>query len=265
MDSKSVKAAEKAVTDAEKARPDESIEDIEEFKESERARKQAIADARAELEAWQRIAHEPERRRMEAEREAEARAAEAERQRAEAERQRIEAERRAAEVADTRKSLDGEPRVSTEERTENEPKPIGMGVFGKIYDAFKGKAMEALQFLSSKKEGQAKGVFHRDGIGDIDLVWGYAPNPFNGKGLAHIDKKHVQHLGDFESLEDAVKIIEDVVNNGEIKEGEFNSVAIEKDKYRVVVVKDESGNWILTAFDYTTSAKEKKEGKTLPP
>lgn len=33
----------------------------------------------------------------------------------------------------------------------------------------------------------------------------------------------------------------------------------------MVVARDESGNWVLTAFDKDTPAKEKKKGKTLPP
>ena len=34
---------------------------------------------------------------------------------------------------------------------ENEPKPIGTSVFGKVYDQFKGKVKEAIEFLSKLK------------------------------------------------------------------------------------------------------------------
>ncbi|MDE6463820.1 MAG: hypothetical protein K2L16_04220, partial [Muribaculaceae bacterium] len=142
------------------------------------------------------------------------------------------------------------------------PRPIGRGKFGEIYDAFKGKARAALDFLSALKSGQAKGVFHRDEIGDIDLVWGDAPTPYSGKGLAHIDRKHVRTLGDFRSIEEAVDVIGDVIKNGEIVEEEKgNTVAVEKGDYRVVIAKDDAGNWVLTAFDKSKSAKEKKQKK----
>lgn len=49
----------------------------------------------------------------------------------------------------------------------SDPKPIGKGSFGNIYDQFKGKFKEAVAFLRGLKSGQAKAVFHRDGIGDI--------------------------------------------------------------------------------------------------
>ena len=48
--------------------------------------------------------------------------------------------------------------------------PVGHGVFGNIYESFKGDAKAAWRFLESIKSGQAQGVFHREEIGDIDLV-----------------------------------------------------------------------------------------------
>ena len=140
-------------------------------------------------------------------------------------------------------------------------KPVGKGKFGDIYAAFRGKAKAAWQYLSALKSGQARGVFYRPEIGEIDLVWGDAPTPYSGKGLAHIDRKHVKTLGDFTSMDEAIEVIDDVVRNGEIKEEKANSIAIEKDRYRVIVARDEAGNWVLTAFDNTTSAKEKKKRK----
>ena len=140
-----------------------------------------------------------------------------------------------------------------------ELKPIGWGKFGNIYDQFKGKAKEALAFLRKGKSGYLKGVFHRDEIGDIDLVWGEAPANHSGKGLAHIYRKHVETLKDFKSIEEADAVIEDVVTSGVVKEGKDNTWNIEKGNYRVVVAKDVNGNWILTAFDFVTPKKEKRK------
>ncbi|MBD5194268.1 MAG: hypothetical protein HDS87_00850, partial [Bacteroidales bacterium] len=89
-------------------------------------------------------------------------------------------------------------------------KPVGRGKFGDIFAAFRGKAKAAWQYLSALKSGQARGVFYRPEIGEIDLVWGEAPTPYSGKGLAHIDRKHVKTLGDFASMEEAIGVIDDV-------------------------------------------------------
>lgn len=55
---------------------------------------------------------------------------------------------------------------------DEEPKPVGSGVFGNIYNQFKGKVKEAFDFLMKHKGGDLLGVFHRKDVGDIDLVWG---------------------------------------------------------------------------------------------
>ena len=161
----------------------------------------------------------------------------------------------APEVAQAPKETQADPQAHPD------VKPVGKGKFGDIYAAFRGKAKAAWQYLSALKSGQARGVFYRPEIGEIDLVWGDAPTPYSGKGLAHIDRKHVKTLGDFTSMDEAIEVIDDVVRNGEIKEEKANSIAIEKDRYRVIVARDEAGNWVLTAFDNTTSAKEKKKRK----
>jgi len=115
--------------------------------------------------------------------------------------------------AEIRGSLEEAARIAEEWRKEkrerkasdsNNIQPIGKGVFGNIYDQFKGKVKEAVAFLKERKEGVAKGVFHRDEIGDIDIIWGVAHNDHNGKGLAHIIRKHIEKYGDFRDLDDAL-------------------------------------------------------------
>lgn len=140
-------------------------------------------------------------------------------------------------------------------------KPVGNGVFGDIYDQFKGKVKEALNFLLSHKSGDLLGVFHRDEIGDIDLVWGD-----NKKGFKHIIDEHINVLlPDFKDEEDAINRIEDIINNGTIvKEGD-GKATFEKDGYKVVVSKNIEGkkkNWVLTAFDSMNGKGKKKEKPT---
>ncbi|MCF0213720.1 MAG: hypothetical protein HUK13_04630, partial [Muribaculaceae bacterium] len=143
----------------------------------------------------------------------------------------------------------------------DEPKPVGKGVFGNIYDQFKGKLKEGIAFLAKMKGGYLRGVLHRDDIGDIDLPWGVAHNDYNGKGMAHIIRKHIEKFGDFASVDEAAEIITDVVENGKLRDEGENTVAIEKGNYRVVVVRDREGNWILSAFDFATSKKDKSKRK----
>ena len=70
---------------------------------------------------------------------------------------------------------------------------------------------EAFDFLVSHKEGDLPGVFHRDDLGDIDLVWG---SDEEEKGLDHISKKHIERLKDFASVDEAQRMIEDIIRNG---------------------------------------------------
>lgn len=140
-------------------------------------------------------------------------------------------------------------------------KSVGKNQFGDVYDQFKGKPKEAFDFLLKNKDGYLKGVFHRDEIGDIDLAYGSAPNPYKGKGLAHIIRKNVETLHDFPSVDDAINTITDVISNGVVKDGSIpNTYDIENGDYRVVVAADKNGNWVLTAFDYVNPTKKKKKG-----
>ena len=148
-------------------------------------------------------------------------------------------------------------------------KPIGRGVFGNIYDQFKGKVKEALDFLLKHKSGDLLGVFHRDGFGDIDLVWGSKDEE---KGLDHIIDKHVNKLKDFASAEEAISVIDDVINNGRIIKDKWDKATFEKDGYRVVVSKntrdgngqivDNDKRWVVTAFDNSKTEKEKATSAT---
>ena len=143
-----------------------------------------------------------------------------------------------------------------EDRGENENlQPIGKGTFGNIYNQFKGKVKEAFNFLISHKSGDLLGVFHRDDVGDIDLVWG------NDKmGLAHIIGKHIGKGKDFENIDDAINIIDEVINKGGLIQDTDNRYVISLNGFRVGIRKNFDGtkkNWIVTAIDYNRSKEEK--------
>jgi len=134
--------------------------------------------------------------------------------------------------------------------------PVGTGPFGFIYNQFKGKVREAIDFLTRHQSGDLLGVFHRDDVGDIDLVWGDK----NG-GLAHIIDKHITTHDDFKDIDEASQVIEDVINNGEItKDGKLR-IEITDGKYKVSIRKDyngESKNWVVTALDASRGEQEKR-------
>lgn len=141
-------------------------------------------------------------------------------------------------------------------------KPIGKGFFGNIYDQFKGKVKEAFDFLVNNKEGDLLGVFHRDGIGSIDLVWGND----NG-GLKHIIKRHIEEQNDFYDVSEIQSAIDDAISNGDIARENEDKIVLQTDRYKVSINKqyrDENGNvierknWVVTAFDKTKKKGEKK-------
>ena len=168
---------------------------------------------------------------------------------------------------------------------DEEPKPVGSGVFGNIYNQFKGKVKEAFDFLMKHKGGDLLGVFHRKDVGDIDLVWGN-----HGGGLAHIIRRHIIEQNDFKNVDEIQKVIEDVIRNGLIVRENKDKINIEYNGYRVSIkktIRDSKGNvvenknWIVTAFDKskpkhekrnpsssetltTPSANQKADGVTLP-
>ncbi len=117
-------------------------------------------------------------------------------------------------------------------------KPIGQGFFGNIYDQFRGRAKDAIDFLMNRKEGEAIGALHHPQVGDIDLVWG------NDKaGLMKIAKKHPEMLDDLQGK----------IDNMEVVSSSDNRIVLESPTDKAVVSKnvfDEEGKqWLLTAYE----------------
>ena len=149
-----------------------------------------------------------------------------------------------------------------------EPQPIGNSFFGKVYNQFKGKAKEAVNFLMRHKSGKLLGVFHRNDIGEISLVWGDEKG-----GLAHIISKHIVEQNDFNNIDEVINTMQQVINNGTITRENKDKVVIDYNDYRVAIRKQtrdnngnvvEQGNWIVTAFDKSRSKKDKTPSeKTL--
>lgn len=140
------------------------------------------------------------------------------------------------------------------------PKPIGTNKFGNVYQWVVGKAKEAAQFLFHNRNSYLKGVFHRDDIGDIDLVWG------NDKaGFQHIIKRYILEQTDFGSINDAIEAISKTIQNGRIVSENDSQCTIDDGTYRVAIAKDGTGNWVVTAYDNSRGKVEKQRGNTKSP
>ena len=261
----------------------------------------AVAEAQRTVDAWKAIVGEKSRREEAAKAEAERKAAE-ERERAEKEEKaRIEAEKKETERIATEKAEE-EARVEAERKAEEEriakqkaeekteeaesdkeeaekqmddeePKPVGSGVFGNIYNQFKGKVKEAFDFLMKHKGGDLLGVFHRKDVGDIDLVWGDE----NG-GLAHILNKHVGEGKSFANVDEAMSHIQNIIETGKNDFEDGDKIVFRKGSELVTVRKNfrEGGkkiadkNWVLTAYDKEAADNGNRvttkviEGKATP-
>ena len=268
----------------------EKGETPEELLRSIKENEAAVAEAQRVVDAWKAIVGEKSRReeaaKAEAERiatekaEAERKAAE-ERERAEAEEEaRVEAERKAEEerIAKQKAEEKTEEAESDKEEAEKrmddeEPKPVGSGVFGNIYNQFKGKVKEAFDFLMKHKGGDLLGVFHRKDVGDIDLVWGDE----NG-GLAHILHKHVGEGKSFANVDEAMSHIQNIIETGKNDFEDGDKIVFRKGSELVTVRKNfrEGGkkiadkNWVLTAYDKEAADNGNRvttkviEGKATP-
>lgn len=112
-------------------------------------------------------------------------------------------------------------------------------------EEFKGvKGQAAVEKLLKEKRGHVKGAFHRDDIGDIDLVWG---NDY--VGLQHIIKqREKQGINATEFLEE----LSDVVNNGDFyqKSERGNFEFLHKGKMAVIAPEYRRNKitFVLTAY-----------------
>lgn len=130
--------------------------------------------------------------------------------------------------------------------------------FGRNYPQYYHKPQEAIAKLLETKEGQVAGAFYKEGLGDIDLVWGN-----ENLGLQKIIDKH---LDDFkvwgEGEEGVIKGLDDIVSNGKvISENGVDTIWLRKDGHYYIVGLSEgwkgqgSNKWIITSY----------EKKNIPP
>ncbi|EAK9949889.1 hypothetical protein A0Y56_05490 [Campylobacter upsaliensis] len=121
---------------------------------------------------------------------------------------------------------------------EAEEKPL-KDEFGVNFEGFKGK--EAVQKLLEEQRGQVKGAFYKEGLGEIDLVWGD-----KNYGLEHILNKHG---GEFKNL---ARELSEAVENGKIVKDDKGRLRLEYEN-KIVGIKDnwkgeKTAHWVVTAY-----------------
>ncbi|EOM9846604.1 SNF2-related protein, partial [Campylobacter upsaliensis] len=111
--------------------------------------------------------------------------------------------------------------------------------FGVNFEGFKGK--EAIEKLLEEQRGQVKGAFYKEGLGEIDLVWGD-----KNYGLEHILNKHG---GEFKNL---ARELSEAVENGKIVKDDKGRLRLEYEN-KIVGIKDnwkgeKTAHWVVTAY-----------------
>lgn len=141
--------------------------------------------------------------------------------------------------------------------------------YGPNHSQYEGKLNEALEFLFKERKGQVIGAYNREDLGEIDIVWGD-----DNSGLRHIQKRHFIEQDDFNSYEEMIETISNLLKEGE--RGSYyedgSKVDIKDEKYKVTLTRstvyDKEDNpkekiWILTSFDYSRPMKEKQRKQPL--
>ncbi|EMJ0666730.1 hypothetical protein V7J24_001737, partial [Campylobacter upsaliensis] len=112
--------------------------------------------------------------------------------------------------------------------------------FGTNYAEFYRDGKGAVEKLLAEKQGQVAGAFYKEGLGEIDLVWGD-----ENFGLRHIIDKH----GD--EFEDIAAELDEIIAKGVLEKGEHRYF-IKHNDYKGMIALDykgkESNAWILTLY-----------------
>lgn len=114
-------------------------------------------------------------------------------------------------------------------------------LLGQEHAGVKGK--EAIEKLLEEKNGHVKGAFHREGIGDIDLLWGN-----DGVGLKHIIKRREKQGIDVKKF---LSDLPDVIAQGRIRKGDKGRLEIIYKGKKAIVSPELYGNkltFLLTAY-----------------
>ncbi|MFP6079495.1 DUF3519 domain-containing protein, partial [Helicobacter pylori] len=156
------------------------------------------------------------------------------------------------------------------ERGSKKPKLETPSEWGPNYSEFKGDGLGAINKLLETKKGFVAGAFHKEGLGDIDLVWGTPKTKdSNGYGLAHILERRVSNemkkgLSETESKKYAlniVKSIPEVLEKGTKGTDDLGRVFVDYGNKRVGLnnewKKEKLENhWVISSYELYDTEKQ---------
>nr|WP_240461245.1 DUF3519 domain-containing protein [Helicobacter pylori] len=130
--------------------------------------------------------------------------------------------------------------------------------WGKNYSEFKGDGVGAINKLLEVRSGYVEGAFHKQGLGDIDLVWGKGGK--DGYGLERILERRMQNNKDLKQSEkekyalSIVKSIPNIIHSGTFKRDSKNRAYIEYQGIKVGLKYNLMGDklknkWVITAYE----------------
>ncbi|UOR36121.1 DUF3519 domain-containing protein [Helicobacter pylori] len=164
-----------------------------------------------------------------------------------------------------KESEKGIKEVSTKSAEETKkgikPKLETPSEWGNNYSEFKGDGLGAINKLLETKKGFVAGAFYKEGLGDIDLVWGN-----KDYGLEHILKRRESDAIDKgmnkeESKKYALEIINNIPNiisNGKLSKDGLGRLKIEFKNQRVGLNDSWKGEtlnnrWVITSYELNLS------------
>ncbi|WP_065839431.1 hypothetical protein [Campylobacter fetus] len=126
--------------------------------------------------------------------------------------------------------------------------------FGTNYAEFYHDGSNAIKKLLIEKQGQVAGAFEKEGLGDIDLVWGD-----DKIGLNKILSKHLDDFSEFEGVSKYDKLnnaLNEIISAGEIISKNGVDTIIYKANNRVYAVGLSKGfngvgdnSWVITSYE----------------
>ncbi|QQW81023.1 DUF3519 domain-containing protein [Helicobacter pylori] len=142
--------------------------------------------------------------------------------------------------------------------------------WGENYSEFKGDGLGAINKLLETKKGFVTGAFYKEGLGDIDLVWGTPKTKdSNGYGLAHILERRISNemkkgLSETEAKEYAlniVKSIPEVLEKGTKGTDDLGRVFVDYGNKRVGLnnewKKEKLENhWVISSYELYDTEKQ---------
>ncbi|WQX44297.1 DUF3519 domain-containing protein [Helicobacter pylori] len=144
--------------------------------------------------------------------------------------------------------------------------------WGHNYSEFKGDGLGAINKLLETKKGFVEGAFYKEGLGDIDLVWGN-----KDYGLEHILKRRESDAIDKgmskeEAKKYALEIINNIPNiisNGKLSKDDLGRLSIEFKNQRVGLNDSWKGEtlnnrWVITSYEIDKSRNGLIESPLAP-